>query len=33
LHPPATDAQGFIEASIHLLEPMLGEKGARAMLS
>jgi hypothetical protein len=33
LHPPATEPEAFIEACIHLLEPMLGEEAARAMLS
>lgn len=32
-HPPATEPEAFIEACIHLLEPMLGADAARAMLS
>jgi hypothetical protein len=32
LHPPATDPSAFIEACVHLLEPMVGAVGARALL-
>jgi hypothetical protein len=32
LHPPATDPGAFIEACVHLLEPMVGAAGARALL-
>lgn len=31
-HPPATEPDAFIEACVHLLEPMLGADGARALL-
>jgi hypothetical protein len=33
LHPPATEPEAYIEACIHLLEPMLGAEAARSMLS
>jgi hypothetical protein len=33
LHPPSTQPDAFIDACVHLLEPMLGAEAARAMLS
>jgi hypothetical protein len=32
-YPPATEPAAFIEACVHLLEPMLGVDAARALLS
>jgi hypothetical protein len=32
-YPPATEPDAFIEACVHLLEPMLGVDAARALLS
>jgi hypothetical protein len=33
LHPPSTEPDAFIDACVHLLEPMLGAEAARAILS
>jgi hypothetical protein len=33
LHPPATEPTAFINACVHLLEPMLGEDAALALLT
>ncbi len=33
LHPPSTAPDAFIDACVHLLEPMLGAEAARSMLS
>lgn len=33
LHPPSTEPSAFIDACVHLLEPMLGAEAAQAMLS
>jgi hypothetical protein len=33
LHPPSTEPAAFIDACVHLLEPMLGAEAAQAMLS
>jgi hypothetical protein len=32
-HPPGSEPAAFIDECVHLLEPMLGEEGARALLS
>lgn len=33
LHPPATEPEAYVQACVHLLEPLIGEDAARAMLS